>query len=261
MVRRGATTLGDQPSVARPLDLEVTHPRGRSHQDPCAHELSSPAEVDVVPLLAHLGVEAVEGVEQVAADEQTGGGHREDVAHGIVLLLVELAPLDDRRDRARLVDVEPDREQALGRVPLDELRADDAGVRAERLLDEQAHGVGVRRHVAVQDREVGGALDRAEHLVGGRGEARVLGQPAHVGTRQRGGHAGGRVGRAGRVDHQHREAGVVLPTEARQGLLEPRPWVGDHDDRHDRWCAQRFSGVGIHVLAAESSPPVTQIGA
>ena len=178
-----------------------------------------------------------------------------------MLLLVELAPLDDRRDCARLVHVEPHREEALGRVPLDELRADDPGVRPEGLFDEQAQGIGVRRHVAVQDGEVGGALDRAEHLVGGGGEARVLGEPAHVGTRQRRGHAGGGIGRAGRVDHEHRDAGVVLPTEAGQDLLEPRPRIGDHDDRHDRRRARRFSGVGVHVLAAESSPPVTQIGA
>ena len=153
MVGRGATAFGDEPAVTGPLGLEVTHPRGRCHQDPCAHELGAPAEVDVVPLLPHLGVEPVEGVEQVAADEEAGGGHREDVADRVVLFLVELAPLDDRRDRTRLVDREPHGEQALRRVPLDQLRADDAGVRPEGLFDQQPHGIGVRRHVTVQHRQ------------------------------------------------------------------------------------------------------------
>ena len=113
----------------------------------------------------------------------------------------------------------------------------------------------------MQDGEVGGALDRAEHLVGRRREAGVVRQPAHIGARQRGGDTRGGIHRAGRVDHEHREAGVVLPAEGGEGLLEPRARIDDHDDRHDRWCARRFSGLGVHVLAAESSPRVTQIGA
>ena len=66
-----------------------------------------------------------------------------------MLLLIELAALGDGGEHAGLVDVHADLEQAVGVVPVDELGADDAGVRPERLLDEGADGVGLEGDVVV----------------------------------------------------------------------------------------------------------------
>ena len=75
-------------------------------------------------------------------------GDVEHVAHGVVLLLVELAPLDVGAGRAGLVGAHADLQDAVGRVPLDDLGPDHAGVRAVGLLDhhlDRRRGRGARR--------------------------------------------------------------------------------------------------------------------
>ena len=59
------------------------------------------------------------------------------------------------------------------------LGADDAGVGPQRLLDQQADGVGLHGHVVVAEDEERGALHRLEDVVGGGRE------PGPVGTRRR----------------------------------------------------------------------------
>ena len=78
----------------------------------------------------------------------------------VVLLLVELAGLDGGAGSPNLSTPTPALQQAGRVVPLDELRADDAGVRAVRLLDQQADRVGLERDVVVQEAEEAGALDQ-----------------------------------------------------------------------------------------------------
>ena len=70
-------------------------------------------------------------------------------------------------------------------VPVDELGADDRGVRAERLLHEQAHGVGIRGDVVVAQEVEGRPVDDLDHLVGGGAEAGILLEPAHEGAGRR----------------------------------------------------------------------------
>ena len=86
-----------------------------------------------------------------------------------MLLLVDLAGLDERVDLAEAVDAQADVLQHARVVPVDELRPDDAGVRAVQLLDEQADGAGLEGDVVVQEAEEAVvALDEVEHLVGRR---------------------------------------------------------------------------------------------
>ena len=61
-----------------------------------------------------------------------------------------------------------------------------------------------------------------QRLVGGGGEAAVLGQPAHEGGRQRARDPGGRVDLGAVVEHQHRQGRVVLGRRATRRGLEPR---------------------------------------
>ena len=113
-----------------------------------------------------------------------GPGHGEDVAHGVVLRLVELAALDERHAVAGVVHALADLEQAARVVPVDQLRADHGGVRAEGLLDEEPHGVGRQGDVVVAEQVERGALDDLEHLVGGGPEARVLVEAPDEGARR-----------------------------------------------------------------------------
>ena len=165
--------------------------------------------------------------EQVGTHEQAGAGQGEDVADGVVLLLVELAPLDDRVDLAEPVDTQADVLEDAGVVPVDELRADDAGVRAVQLLDEQPDGVGVERDVVVAEAEEAAlALDEPQHLVGGGSEAGVgveladegLGQPSKMRRRT----SASVVAEARRHQEQRVEVGVVLAGERRRAPRRTR---------------------------------------
>ncbi len=117
----------------------------------------------------------------------------------------------------------PDREEAAGVVPLDQLRPDDAGVRPERLFDELADRRRLERHVVVEEAEEAGALDQPQRLVRGRAEARVGLEPADIGGREVGRDPGGEVLVGGDVDHQDREVRVVLGRERGQELVEVGP--------------------------------------
>ena len=145
-----------------------------SDEHPGTGDLGPPAEVEVLAEEGDRRVVAAEGGEEVGADERGRPGDAEDVADGVVLLLVELAPLDGRHLVARLVDHRADLQQAGGVVPGDQLRADDAGVGPVRLLDEGPHGVGLEGDVVVAEQVEGGALDDREDLVGGGAEPGVV---------------------------------------------------------------------------------------
>jgi hypothetical protein len=151
-------------------------------------------------------------VEQVGAHEHGGVRHVEDVTNAVVLLLVELAGLDPGVWVPEPVDAAPDLQQHLGVVGVHDLRADDACVRAERLLEHEAHRPRMEDDVVVADQQEGGIPDRVQRLVGRRREPRVR-DPVDERLRQGAGDAvaGILVGR--RVDHEHRQARVVLAPE------------------------------------------------
>ena len=161
--------------------------RARGHDDdPGAGDVRPPAQVEVLADEVDVGVEPAERGEQVGADEGGAAGDVEDVAHGVVLLLVELAALDRGGGRAELVGGHADVAQVPGVVPVDDLGADDAGVGPHGLLDEEADGVGVEAHVVVEEQVEGGALHAAEHLVARRSEAGVGVEAAQHGPGQHG---------------------------------------------------------------------------
>ena len=75
--------------------LHVAGPGRRRHQHPGTRQVGAPAQVDVLAVVGHRLVEATQRGEQVGADQHAAPGHGEDVAHAVVLFLVELAPLGD----------------------------------------------------------------------------------------------------------------------------------------------------------------------
>ena len=123
-----------------------------------------------------------------------------------------------------------------GSSQLHELRGHDAGVGAERLLDQLVHGVGVQRHVVVAEQEERRPLHHAERLVGRGGVAGPPRQVAHEGVGQDAGHPLGDLGivLAGRQDEDG-ELLVVLGRQGGERLFEPGPGLGrDHDGDHGR---------------------------
>ena len=166
--------------------LPVRRTRVGRHQDARTREPGAPAEVEVLGTGERRGVEAPELLEQVGAHQHRGGGDVEDVAHAVVLLLVELAGFDAGVRRPEAVDGPADLEQDLVVVGAHQLGPEDARVRAVGLLDHESHRVGIEHHVVVAEEEEGGALHRVQRLVGGRGEAGALVETADERAREHG---------------------------------------------------------------------------
>ncbi len=143
----------------------MTDARVGVDHDARADDMRAPAQVERLAVRGDAVVEAVQRVEQVDADEHAAGRDHEHVADRVVLLLVELTGLDQRHDDAGLVGPHADREEPARVVPLDELRADDAGVRPERLLDELTDRGGLERDVVVEEAEEACPFDELQRLV------------------------------------------------------------------------------------------------
>ena len=117
-------------------DARVGHDQHAGTDEP-----GPPTEVEVLGAGERRGIEPSERGEEVDAHEHRGGRDVEDVAHTVVLLLIELPGLDPGVRRAEAVDGPADVEQHARVVGGDELGPDDPCVRAVRLLHQRAHDV------------------------------------------------------------------------------------------------------------------------
>ena len=186
-----AEPIGSLPAgrafPARPYPLtdglQVAHPGGRNHHHPGAGHPGPPRQVEILAKLVDGGVEAADGPEQVGPHQRGAARRHQDFPHVVVLLLVQLARLDQILDHADLVGGGPDRQQPLRVVPLDVLRSGDAGVGAEGLLQQAPDRVRRQYHVVVAEEEVGRAIHLLEHLVGRPAEADPPLQAHHEGAR------------------------------------------------------------------------------
>ena len=137
-------------AVGRPPHGAVARASGTT-QHACAGEARPPAEVEVFGAGEGRGIEAPELREQVGAHEHHRGGDVEDVAHAVVLLLVDLAGLDAGVRRAEAVDGAAHLEQDLGVLGAHQLGPEDAGVGAVPLLDQEPHRGRVEHDVVVAE--------------------------------------------------------------------------------------------------------------
>ena len=172
-------------------------------------------------------VEATQLGEEVGAYQHDGARHEEDVAHRVVLLLVELTRLDPRMRHAEPVDRKTDLEQNLGPVVVHELRPEDRGVRPVALLDQEPDRRRVEDDVVVAEQEEGRALDDLEHVVRDRRESLLLAEATHERSGHGTGHPGGGVDGGAGVEHQHGQGRVVRGTDRRRGsprAMARRPW-------------------------------------
>ena len=231
--------IGSAPHEA----LDVAGLGRRHHQHASTVVVRPPAEVEVVAVEVDVFVESAEGPEQIGTHEQTRRGQGEDVAYGVVLFLVGLPGLDDGIHLGEPVDAEPDVLQDRGVVPLDQLRAHDAGVRPVHLLDEQPDRVGLEGDVVVQEAEEPVvALDEAQHLVRRGPEARIAVDGTHERSRHGGRDLPRKLTRVAGDQHQRLEVAVVLGRQRTEHLGEPWPRVVDHHDGHHGRC-DRAGGV------------------
>ena len=153
--------------------FEVSHTRPGRHDHPGPQDLGAPAQVEVLPHGEDLGVEPLELGEQVEAHQRASTGCKEDVAHGVVLAVVDLSGLHPVDDGATFVHRHAHVQKPRGVVPADQLRSHDAGVGPERLLDQDVDGVGVGGDVVVTQQQERCALHHRQGLVGAGPEAHV----------------------------------------------------------------------------------------
>ena len=133
-----------------------------------------PTKVDVVAAVSDRCIEAADRPEEISANHHAGRWNREDVAHRVVLFLVEFTGLDHRIDFAEAIDCQADVLQNPRAIPFDELRANDAAVRAVHLLHQRTNRTGVERYVVVNEAEEAIlAFHQTQHLVGCTAETRV----------------------------------------------------------------------------------------
>ena len=216
-------------------DLPVPHTSVRGDHDARSGDLTSPREVEILPHGDDPGVKATQLSPQVGPNEHAGTRRHEDVAHRVVLPVVDLAVLDPVDHRSGLVAAHPDVKQDGRVVPIHELRRDDAGIGTERFLHHVVHHVVVEGTVVMAQQEEGRPLDHVQRGVGGGAVPEVAGELADEGVGQDPADPFGRVLAFSGGQDEHRKLLVVLPGQGGQGLLEPRAGIGgDHYGNHCR---------------------------
>ena len=94
------------------------------HAHPVARGLDAPAEVNVLPVEQHAGIEAAHLVPHVAADQHPGAADGEHIPVAVVLPLVDLARLDPGDPASGAVDADPGLEQDIPVGPVHDLGAE-----------------------------------------------------------------------------------------------------------------------------------------
>ena len=216
--------------------LPVAHPGVRGDHDAGAGHLAAPGEVEVLPHGDDARVESFELGEQVRPHQNAAARCHEDIAHRVVLPVVDLAFGDAIHDGARLVTGHADMEKDAPVVPVHELRGHHPGVGSERLLDHLVHRVVVQRDIVVEEQKERRTLHHGQRLVRCGGVTGVARQVPDEGVGQDPGHP---VRHLGVVlpsgQDENRELLVVLGRQRGEGLFEPGPGVGrDHDGDHGR---------------------------
>ena len=273
--QRVAAVLPPPPGGGRRLPpppgrgLHVVDDRVGDHAHPVARGLDAPAEVDVLPVEQHAGIEAAHLVPHVAADQHPGAAHGEHIPVAVVLPLVDLARLDPGDPAPGAVDADPGLEQDVPVGPVHDLGAEHRHGRhlvgaEEQLLQrvrfrlavvvEQPHplrplGRGSRRR-----RQMGGGGPVPQRLVD---RGRVAGAAVHAehgGTAQRLGQHGPAAVPAAGVDANHALHGPGLVHQGLGHTRNPRGAIVGDDDRGDDVLVLRVSWRQESARCSKWSP-------
>ena len=160
--------------------LAMMHHGGRGHDDAIPATVGTPAEVQVVAEQRQRRIEPAQLVPCVATHQHARAAHGQDVAHVVVLALVELVPLESRDAVARAGDGDADLDEHLGVAPPAQLRSEDLRTGVP---------VGGAQQVCESGRRGRGVVVQQPHPlqhVGGHRGTRPGGQPrGHRGTESR----------------------------------------------------------------------------
>ena len=186
---------GQQGHLPQPAGhgLQVAHPGVGRHHHPGPGHLGPPAQVEILGHGHHGGVEPAQLGEEVGPHQGDPAGGHEDVAHRVVLAVIDLPHLHPLDHRTGLVGVHPDVQQDRRVLPADHLGRDHTGVGAVGLLDQDVDGVRIRRTVVVAEEEEGRSLDHPHGLVDRRPEPPIVVEAPHEGLGQDPPHPGRRV--------------------------------------------------------------------
>ena len=238
--------------IRRRIVLVVPDPRVGRDQDSSPREPGPPTQVELRRARVTCFVEATEFGEKIGPHEHAGVAHEKDIAHTVVLLLVELVALDIRVRNREAVDGPADLAQNLRADHVNNLGTDDGSVRPIRLFHQHAQRVGFAHHIVVakqQERRPGNRFDR---LIGSSGPAADR-HRAHKRRRHDRGHPRAHIV-IGLGNDQHREVGIVHVPEPGETRLEVRCRAPGDDHGHDRRDRCRSLGqfrvrgqlLGIH---------------
>ena len=172
----GVAHRARDPGPAPAPDPDRRRTRASGATTTRADETRAPAEVEVGRAGFRARVEAAELLDEIGAQQHRRVGDAEHVAHGVVLLLVELAGLDARERDAVPVDRQADLDEHVGTVEIDDLGPDDRRVAAVGLLDQHPHRARLDDDVVPADQEERGSLDAPEGDVARLGERAVAGR-------------------------------------------------------------------------------------
>ena len=158
-------------------------PSRQNHEHPTSSQLRSPTQIDIFDPAGHPRVETADRGEERRPDEHACRREGKDIADGIVLLLVPLTRVDEIISSTELVDPQPHMLQNIGLVPPDEFGASDAGVRSQRLGDEDANRVRCQGNVVMTDEQERRGDVGLELGVGRRGDPNRVGRVDEGGGR------------------------------------------------------------------------------
>ena len=203
-----------QPTVVPLVGTNVRDLGCRADDGPSPLEASTLGEIDRSRDRSHSRVDAPDACQEVSPDEHRDAGDGGDVTDDVVLTLVPFGPVE-----ARIGNAEGIGHETHGHEPpilSEDLRADDARIGANRIIDEGRERVGCRfRAFPDEPHELGRRPDGRERSVG-RFEPRKLG-----------GEFAGRL-----PADEHRTCRLVhLSTDSRKGVAQAACSVRDHDRR------------------------------
>jgi hypothetical protein len=155
----------------------VCHPCARSNHDASPCQLGPPREVLVFDRGSNSGVKTSDGTENVEAHQEESSGCQENVAHFVMLAVVDFVRFHSWYWHSGLVYGHAYAEQALLVVPGHVFGTHHCCIQPEGLLYHALERVGVRSHVIMAEHHEPLVIKAPEEGVDGASKAQTRVQP------------------------------------------------------------------------------------
>jgi hypothetical protein len=201
----------------------MSNSRCWSHDHTGSGHMSSPAEFEIFAVKRNRCVVTTESFEKIGTNQCDCTGDKENIADGVVLLLIKIATFDVGRGMTEPVGTHSDGKQTTSIVPLDEFWSDNSGIGSECLFDQEAHGIRLKANVVVAEQIERRSLNSNKRFVRRYRIAGIFRKSTKVGVGKNGTDPISKanvIGAPG-VNHENRKSRIILSPEAGQGLFEP----------------------------------------